>query len=251
MNYILFLLLTLPVFAQAPKKAPAPVKAPPAEKLLQLSDRARGSVQSGVSWDAELISVEEGEKSSRKFNVKVLGDNALVEITEPARNMGEKFLFNDLVMWFHKPSLRKPVSVSSRQRNSGQAANGDIANTRYARDYKGKVIGKEKVEGQDAWVLLLEAKSKDVTYDKIKYWITDKNFLGVKAEFQTLQGKPFKRATYKYGNVIAVKGKKQPFVSEMVITDAEFPENKSTMTYKTPKEENLSAGIFNVNNLSR
>lgn len=250
MKYLALFFISFSLCAQAQKK-PAVIKAPAAEKLLQLSDRARGSVQSGVSWEAELISVEEGETSKRKFTVKVLGDNALVEISEPARNSGEKFLFNDLVMWFHKPSLRKPVSVSSRQRNSGQAANGDIANTRYARDYNGKVIGREKIDGKDSWVLMLVAKTKDVTYDKIKYWITDKTFLGVKAEFQTLQGKPFKRAVYQYGNIIAVKGKKQPFVSEMVITDAEFPENKSTMLYKTPKEENLSDGIFNVNNLSR
>lgn len=249
MKYIALFLLSFPLLAQTPAK---PVmKAPPADKLLQLADRARGSVERGVSWDAELVSVEEGDSSTRKFNVKVLGNDALVEITEPARNMGEKFLFNDLDMWFHKPSLRKPVSVSPRQRNSGQAANGDIANTKYARDYNGKVIGKETVDGKDAWVLMLEAKSKNVTYDKIKYWIADKTYLGVKAEFMTLQGKPFKRATFKYGNVIATGGKKQPFISEMVITDAEFPENKSTMTYKTPKEESFSAAIFNVNNLSR
>lgn len=250
MHALLILTLSLPLLAAppAPKKV---IKSPPADKLLEASDRARGSVQSGVSWDAELSSVEEGEKSNRKFTVKVLGDNALVEITEPARNMGEKFLFNDLVMWFHKPSLRKPVSVSPRQRNSGQAANGDIANTRYARDYTGKVVGLEKVDGQDAWVLMLTAKSKDVTYDKIKYWISTKTNLGVKAEFLTLQGKPFKRATFKYDNTMAIRGKKQPFISEMVITDAEFPENRSTMTYKAPKEENLSAGSFNVNNLSR
>ncbi len=250
MKYLALLLLALPLYAQAPKKA-APVKTPPADKLLQLSDRARGSIQSGVSWDAELISVEEGESSSRKFNVKVLGNNALVEITEPARNMGEKFLFNDLIMWFHKPSLKKPVSVSSRQRNSGQAANGDIANTRYARDYNGKVIGRDKVNGEDTWVLMLDAKSKNVTYDKIKYWISAKSGLGVKAEFLTLQGKPFKKAVFKYQNVIVSKGKKLPFVSEMLITDAEFPENKSTMIYKTPKEENLTDAMFNVNFLSR
>ncbi|MES2525933.1 MAG: outer membrane lipoprotein-sorting protein [Bdellovibrionota bacterium] len=250
MKYLTFLLIALPLYAQAPKKT-VTIKAPPADKLLQLSDRARGSIQSGVSWDAELISVEEGETSTRKFNVKVLGNDALVEITEPARNMGEKFLFNDLVMWFHKPSLKKPVSVSSRQRNSGQAANGDIANTRYARDYNGKVIGREKVNGEEAWVLMLDAKSKNVTYDKIKYWISAKSGLGVKAEFLTLQGKAFKNATYKYQNVIASKGKKLPFVSEMLITDAEFPENKSTMIYKVPKEENLSPGMFNVNNISR
>jgi hypothetical protein len=251
MKYLALLFVSLPLLAAPAAPAKKVIKAPAAEKLLQLSDRARGSVQSGVSWDAELDSVEEGEKSNRKFTVKVLGKNALVEITEPARNMGEKFLFNDLVMWFHKPSLRKPVSVSPRQRNSGQAANGDIANTNYARDYNGKVIGLEKVDGEDAWVLQLTGKSKDVTYDKIKYWISAKTGLGIKAEFQTLQGKPFKRATFKYKNVIAVKGKKQPFISEMVITDADFPENKSVMTYKAPKEENLTDATFNVNNLSR
>ena len=250
MKYFILFLVSFPLLAQAPKKSTA-VKAPTAENLLQLSDRARGSVESGVSWDAELISVEEGETSKRSFTVKVLGNNALVDITAPARNMGEKFLFNDLVMWFHKPSLRKPVSVSSRQRNSGQAANGDIANTRYLRDYNGKVIGREKVDADEAWVLMLVAKSKDVTYDKIKYWISAKSGLGVKAEFLTLQGKAFKRASFQYQNTIVSKGKKLPFVSEMVITDAEFPENKSTMTYKTPKEENLSEGIFNVNNISR
>lgn len=250
MKYLSLLLLSLPLLA-APAKKPVVVKAPPAEKLLQLSDRARGSVQNGVTWDAKLISVEEGETSERKFTVKVKGDNALVEITEPARNMGEKFLFNDLVMWFHKPSLRKPVSVSARQRNSGQAANGDIANTKYARDYTGKVMGHEKIDGEEAWIVMLDAKSKDVTYDKIKYWISAKTGLGVKAEFMTLQGKPFKRAVFKYTNVITSGGKKLPFISEMVITDAEYPENKSTMIYYTPKETDLSEGIFNVNNLSR
>lgn len=248
MKYLFLLFLCFPLLAAAPKKV---IKAPPAEKLLQLSDRARGSIQNGVTWDAELTSVEEGETSSRKFNVKVLGDNALVEIIEPARNAGEKFLFNDLVMWFHKPSLRKPVSISARQRNSGQAANGDIANTRYYRDYKGKVIAVDKVEGENMWVLMLEAKSKDVTYDKIRYWISARTGLGMKAEFLTLQGKAFKRATFKYGNALISGGKKQPFISEMVITDAEFPQNKSTMIYKTPKEEKLSVGIFSVNNLSR
>lgn len=252
MKYLALALLSFPLLAAPPKAAPkAGAVKVDAQKILQLSDRARGTVQSGVSWEADLLSVEEGDSSTRKFTVKVLGDNALVEIIEPARNMGEKFLFNDLDMWFHKPSLRKPVSVSPRQRNSGQAANGDIANTHFARDYHPKVVGKEKVDGKDAYVLMLDAKSKNVTYDKIKYWITDKTFLGVKAEFMTLQGKPFKRATFEYGNVIAMKGKKQPFISKMVITDAEFPDNKSTMTYKAPKEENFTPAIFNVNNLSR
>lgn len=226
-------------------------KDPSAADLLKASDRARGGVNQGVSWEAELISLEEGEKSERKFTVKAKGVNALVSIHSPARNKGEKFLFNDLTMWFHKPSLRKPVSVSARQRNSGQAANGDIATTQYSRDYVGTLKGSEKVDGSDVWVLELKAKSKNVTYDQIKYYISKKTNLGMKAEFLTLQGTPFKRAIFEYNNKIKSAGKLEPFISKMIITDATFPENKSTIIYNSPEAQDMPESLFNVNNLSR
>jgi putative ABC transport system permease protein len=240
-KYIFMLLLPILTWA----------KDSPPEALLRSSDRARGGVSQGVTWNATLTSVEEGETSERKFTVKTKGDNALVEITSPSRNKGEKFLFNDTVMWFHKPSLRKPVSISPRQRNSGQAANGDIASIQYARDYTAKIIGKEKVNGEDTVVLELKAKSKSVTYDQIKYWISVKDSLGIKAEFLTLQGAPFKRAQFVYKNKIKSDGKEVPFISEMVIVDATFPENKSTLIYEAPTSATLSDSLFNVNNLSR
>jgi hypothetical protein len=238
---VLSLMLCFPLLASATS----------AEKLLESSDRARGGVAKGVVWEAELVSIEEGDTTQRNFTVKVKGNNALVEITSPPRNRGEKFLFNDLVMWFHKPSLRKPVTVSSRQRNSGQASNGDIANIQYARDYSGAIIGSEKINNEDTWVLSLKAKSKEVTYDQIKYWISKKSLLGVKAEFLTLQGKPFKNAIFEYGNSITSGGKKEPFISKMIITDSEFPQNKSILNYKEPQAKELSDSLFNVNNLTR
>jgi hypothetical protein len=240
-KYIFILLLPILSFA----------KDPSAEELLKSSDRARGGVTQGMTWNAVLTSVEDGESSERKFTVKTKGDNALVEITAPARNKGEMFLFNDTVMWFHKPSLRKPISISARQRNSGQAANGDIASIQYARDYDAKIIGKEKVDGEETWVLELKAKSKSVTYDQIKYWISTQKTLGIKAEFLTLQGAPFKRAQFVYKNKIKSDGKEVPFISEMVIHDATFPQNKSTLQYESPTSTILSDSIFNVNNISR
>lgn len=238
---LLLALLTLKLHAAPPS----------ATDLLKASDRSRGGVSQGMSWEAELTSVEEGETSERKFTVKTKGNDALVEMTAPARNKGEKFLFNDLVMWFYKPSLRKPVSVSARQKNSGQAANGDIATIQYARDYNAKIIGSEKIDKDTVWILMLTAKSKDVTYDQIKYWISSTKKLGIKAEYLTLQGKPFKKATFVYGNTIKSNGKTEPFISEMVITDANFPNNKSTIIYKKPSTMDFPSGIFNVNNLSR
>ena len=58
-------------------------------------------------------------------------------------------LFNDRTIWFIKPGLRKPVSISARQRLVGDAANGDIATTNYARDYDGATLATTRsAEGQ-------------------------------------------------------------------------------------------------------
>src|SRR4051812_14512839 len=111
--------LILPFLLAAGGQAPNP------KDLLQASDRARGGLDAGgVTWESEIETVEDGDTSSRKFTIKALGDDALVVATEPARNKGELFLFNDRTMWFYRPGLRKPVAISPRQKLTGQAANG-------------------------------------------------------------------------------------------------------------------------------
>lgn len=226
-------------------------KADLATDLLKASDRARGGVKDGVQWAALIETEENGESSSREFNIKAKGDDAYVEATKPAKNKGEVYIFNDRNMWFFKPSLKKPISISARQKLTGQAANGDIASTHYARDYSAVIEKTENLNNEKMHVLMLTAKSKNLTYDKIRYWISDKTKLAMKAEFLTLQGKPFKVGLLKYGNTLSAGGETFPFISELVITDAKFQNNKSTITYKAPKVTQVSNSIFNVNNLTR
>ncbi|HUP58265.1 MAG TPA: outer membrane lipoprotein-sorting protein [Bdellovibrionota bacterium] len=220
-------------------------------KLLAEADRARGGLVKGVVWDIDVESQEEGEQSVRSFKVKAKGVNASVEATAPARNKDEVFLFNDRTMWFFRPGLRKPVSISARQKLSGQAANGDIASTNYSKDYEGEITGEDTIGGEKCWVLELKAKSKSQTYDRIKYWIQKKGKLGVKAEFKTVSGETFKIGTFEYGNKISTSGGSFPFVSKMTIVDAKFPQNKSAITYKSPREQAIADSQFNVNNLAR
>ncbi|MDG0815469.1 outer membrane lipoprotein-sorting protein [Bdellovibrio svalbardensis] len=222
-----------------------------ASDLLKASDGARGGVAGGLTWKTKIETTEDGESSEREFIIKAKDHDALVEATSPARTKGEIYLFNDRNMWFFKPSLKKPVSISPRQKLSGQAANGDIASTHYARDYTA-TLEKTETRGADKiYVLMLKAKSPNLTYDQIRYYINGKTKLAEKAEFLTLQGQVFKVGEMEYNNFITIGGKKSPFVSKMSIVDAKFKENKSVINYEEPKTENHAAALFNINNLSR
>lgn len=222
-----------------------------ATELLKASDQGRGGVADGVQWDAEIETFENGEQSKRNFLVKAKQQDAYVEATAPAKNKNEIFLFNDRQMWFFKPSLKKPVSISARQKLSGQASNGDIASTNYARDYLATLEKAEVINGEKFHVLLLKANVKNLTYDQIRYWISDKTKLAMRADFLTLQGKTFKIGQLEYKNKISIKGKSFPFVSQMIITDAKFNKNKSIIKYSNPKIVEHADSLFNVNNLTR
>ncbi len=222
-----------------------------ADDLLKSSDQGRGGMNFGIQWAAEIETIENGEKSVRGFDVKALDRDAYVEAKTPARNKGEVYIFNDRTMWFYKPALKKPVSISARQKLSGQAANGDIASTYYSRDYLPSLEKEEVFSGEKCFVLLLKAKTKNLTYDQIRYWISAKTKLAVKAEFLTLQGKPFKVGLLEYKNKLSFDGKIISFISKLTIYDSKFPENRSTINYSTPRLVNHPASLFNVNNLTR
>jgi hypothetical protein len=160
-------------------------------------------------------------------------------------------LFNDRTLWFVKPGLRKPVSISSRQKLQGMAANGDIASTNYARDYDGTLAGDETLGGQPVWRLDLKARGRNVTYDRIRYWVSKKGHLGVKAEFLTVGGDLFKSATFEYGNRARTPAGEFDFVSRMTITDATGAGTVTTITFSPPRVETHPPSMFNINNVVR
>ncbi len=222
-----------------------------ASELLEASDQGRGGIKQGIEWKGQVQSFENGNETNREFLIKAKDHDALVEAISPAKNKGEVFIFNDRQMWFFKPSLKKPVSISARQKLSGQAANGDIASTHYARDYNATLEKTEIVDGEKHHVLLLKAKSSNLTYDQIRYWINDKTKLAMKAEFLTLQGKAFKFGYLEYKNKLELGNKKIPFVSQLTIVDAKYENNKSILKYSNPRTANHPAAIFNSNNMTR
>jgi putative ABC transport system permease protein len=223
-----------------------------AEKILKSSDLRRGGLRSmGLSWSIKIESKEGEDKNEREFFVRTLDLDSYVTAEQPARTKGEIYLFNSRNIWFYKPSLKKPISLSARQRLSGQAANGDIASTNYANDYTPTLEKSETLDGEKVFVLLLKAKQDDLTYDKIRYYVSEVGYYARKAEFLTLEGEPFKIARMQYKNKIMINGKPIDFISQLLIQDAKFEKNQSHIYYRNPKIEKHKTSLFNVNNLSR
>ena len=219
-------------------------------EILEKADEARGNVE-GVEWEIEVKSVERGRTQSRTLRVKARDVNSIAEYISPPRVKGRKLLMLDRNMWFVKPGLRKPVPISPRQKLMGGASNGDIASTNYAGDYKVADTFRERVDGEPCYLLDLTAISKKATYDRIKYWISERRMVGVKAEFFTISGKMFKSATMEYENSIMMQGKPHAFISKMVITNALVEDDVTTMTYSKAKIKKIPDSAFNLNLLVR
>ncbi len=242
MNAVLLLFLSLGISALGPDAA----------ALLRDSDRARGGLEQGVTWTIAVEATEEGSTTRSSWLVQARGNDALAEALSPPRRKGELMLFNDRAIWFVKPGLRRPISISARQRLQGEAANGDISSTNYARDYAGTIAGEDDVGGEPAWRLELKARSKDVTYDRIRYWISKRRRLGLKAEFLTVGGDLFKTASFEYANHVRLQGGANiEFVSRMTIHDAMGAGNVTVLEFQSPRAETHAPSIFNVNNVVR
>lgn len=220
--------------------------APDANAILKASDQARGGGLPGIVWDIKLLS-RDGEKTEepQRILVKAVDESSVAETQEPVRFKGSKILQVDRNMWLTRPGLSKPIPISPRQRMSGQASNGDIAATNYAKDYDAVMGASGKLDGENCYVLDLSAKHKRATYDKIRYWVSVERMVGVKAEFYSVSGKLLKIARFEYNNSIEYQGKRVPFVSKMSIRDA-LIDAETVMEFGAVKVKKVAASEFDL-----
>ncbi len=220
--------------------------APDAHSILKDSDQARGGGLPGIVWEIKLLS-RDGERTDepQRILVKAVDESSVAETQEPVRFKGSRILQVERNMWLTRPGLSKPIPISPRQRMSGQASNGDIAATNYAGDYDAQMNGMETLDAEACYVLDLKAKHKRATYDRIRYWVSVKRVVGIKAEFYSVSGKLLKTARFEYNNAIEHEGKRIPFISRMTIRDA-LIDAETVMEFGTVKVKKIAASEFDL-----
>lgn len=237
------------VVPQGAIAAEVPPDAGTMREWLKQADMARGGF-ANLSWEVSVHSEEPAGNTDTDYAVQVRDGDALIRTTAPRRYQGERILIASHAMWYTKPGLRRPISVSPQQRLVGEAANGDIAATQYARDYVPEYGGAVTVNGRDCHKLVLKATHGAVTYAGIVYYLEKSTLLGVKADFMTAAGDVFKTATFEYGNTVTHGGKRYPFVSSMTIANAAFPDRFSRLIYRDVSAASHSATAFSRDQLT-
>jgi hypothetical protein len=217
------------------------------QAILKAADEARGNVE-GIAWEVTIESTENQQvMDSAVYDIKARGFNISGLSLAPPKYRGQKLLMLNTSMWFYKPGLSKPVPISQRQKLLGDAAYGDIASTNYAENYDATQLPNEYVDGDNCYVFDLKAKNDKTTYDRIKYWISKKRLVGIKAQYFTVSGKKFKSSTMDYDNVVKVDGEKRPFISRIAMHGELMNGSVTYLSLRNPRIEPLPDYVFDLN----
>jgi len=214
-----------------------------ANEIVKKADLKRGLGNVSHSFD---VTISNQDDKIETFHVSFQDmTHSLTEQTSPERSRGRKLLMRDYDIWLFTPNIKKALRISLEQKLTGQVSNGDIARTNYYEDYEATSIPLLATDPQASYRLSLIAKNKKVTYGKIEYLVSKKDYAPISATFYALSGKALKQATFSefkliYGVTRATK---------MVIQDFLQKHKISTMIFKNHKPEKFNNSLFNKDRL--
>lgn len=153
-----------------------------------------------ISYTTMIIHGRIGTRSIKSKNWIEGKDKAFVEYTDPAREKGEKMLKLGDQLWNYFPEpIDRIITISGhllRQSVMGSDLSyEDITENRKLMDmYNAKVIGSEKINGRNCYVVELTGKLEDITYYSRKLWVDKERWIPLKEERYAKSGKPLKRS---------------------------------------------------------
>lgn len=214
---------------------------PVAQEILRNADQIRFPKDS-FQVDIGIVSKHADQSTeSRKYQVLSKGnDKTVVIVTEPASERGQTMLMSGRDLWVFLPNVSQPVRLSLAQRLTGQVANGDLARANFSGDYKPRILRTETIEGTNYHLLELKAVDRSVTYQRVLYWVNQKNAYPHKAEFYSLSNRLLKSCRYE--NFQNMAGKVRP--TRLVMDDALRAGEQSILEYNEMKLRDLPDKLF-------
>jgi len=195
----------------------------------------------------KLINEEpDGDKKEFIFySVKKDRDKVAMLYLSPASDKGRATLRLGDNMWLYIPNVGRPIRITSMQSIVGGVFNNsDIMRLDYSVEYDAIKLD----ESGESYILDLKAKTRTVSYDSLKMWVTKKNNIVQKVECYAPSGTLIKTLEFKqvkdFGGGIV-----RPSVIET--TSPLYRGYRSVMIYSNIKRRNLPDEVFTLDYLSR
>ena len=198
----------------------AHAQTPTPEQLVQKMDEVM-TFKTRVA-DATLNVTRDGKTDTKTLRIWNRGwDDSYSEFLSPARDKGVKYLKLEKNLYMFLPSTEKVVKISGhllRQSvmDSDFSYEDMLEQRALLQDYDVKLLGSDKVDGQETWVVDMTAKSPGLTYARRKMWIAKDTYVPVKAERYAQSGLLLKTLTM--SEITDVGGRKFPL--RMLMQDA-------------------------------
>jgi outer membrane lipoprotein-sorting protein len=184
---IIFLLSSISLFAQYPS----------GKELLDRIDKNMSS-ENRIVTSKMII---HGPRTSRTIESTswAVGDKqAYTEYLAPAREKGTKMLKLEDQLWIYSPSTDRTIQISGhmlRQSVMGSDLSYEdmMEDSKLIDNYDAAVIGEEVIGEQNCWILELQAKTSDVSYQIRKVWVDKDRYIPLKEELYAKSGKLLKK----------------------------------------------------------
>jgi outer membrane lipoprotein-sorting protein len=172
----------------------------------------------------------------------------VIVIMQPLISKGQGYLKQGKTLWFYDPQSRRFNTTSSADRfQNTNARNSDFTRSTLAQDYK-VIAGEDVVLGRfKCRLLTLEAVTTEVTYPRMKVWISEDNLLR-KSEDYSLSGQLLRTSAIPdYYNIGGRFVPKQILFVESLkgaLINGTFVNEKTQITITKPSFGKLADSIF-------
>jgi outer membrane lipoprotein-sorting protein len=220
-------------------------------KILEKTDSLVTFMDSDFSALYTFVQETPGQGSSTKQAMVFRRDKEnkyLIVMVKPEENKGKGYLKSGNNLWFYDPVSRRYTFTSAKDRfQNMNARNSDFTRSNLAGDYR--VVGSErgKLGKYDCWILDLEAKTDDISFPKMKIWISDDG-LARKTEDYSFSGQHLRTVAFPQYQLVGNR-----YVPQIVVILEElrgatingvFVKEKTTYTISRPSLQRLPDATF-------
>lgn len=157
-----------------------------------------------------------GRRESRTIEAKswVQGvEKSFTEYLSPVREKGTKMLKLGKMLWLYSPATDRIIQISGhmlRQSVMGSDLSYEdmMEDPKLANNYDAKIIGSEKIDERECWIVELTAKVSDIAYHSRKLWVDKERLIPLRQELYAKGGKLLKKMELK--DVTNIQGRWYP-----------------------------------------